>query len=293
MAQTRHRVLVTGAAGKLGKWVCRALADRGHEVRATDQCFNRELPHGAALGDLLDEHFVYRVLTGCDSVVHLGNHPNRFAGPSAQRLLAENTAMNANVFQAAVDLGVGCIVFASSVQVMLRYAGAAHPTPIPVPYLPLDGAAPPDPGNNPYAQSKEFGERMLELHAAQHPGLSTTALRLPMLPLESWVARMTSERGIERQSLNFAECLSHLLLPDAGDLIARVVEKRLPGYHQYFPAVSAHVRNRSVPELVSEMYASAPLKRPLEQLDALVDASEVWRELDWEPSHRMSVTLLD
>ena len=116
----RCSIVVTGATGKLGSAVCRALLDRNWRVRATVRRFAKDFPARITVGDLRDEAFAYRVLEDADTVVHLGNHPNQFAGPSPQRLLSENTAMNANVFHAARDLAVRSIVFASSVQVMLR-----------------------------------------------------------------------------------------------------------------------------------------------------------------------------
>jgi len=109
------RVLVTGAAGKLGSQTVAALARAGHEVRATDMRFRSDLAVPLWPANLLDEHALYPLLEGCEALVHLGNHPNRFAGPSPQRLLAENAAMNANAVYAALDRGVRQIVLASSI----------------------------------------------------------------------------------------------------------------------------------------------------------------------------------
>src|SRR5919201_1715642 len=113
------RILVTGAAGKLGSLTVGALVRAGHEVRATDSRFRGDLAVPLTPLNLLDEHGLYPLLEGCEALVHLGNHPNRFAGPSFQRLLAENTSMNANAFGAALERGVRHVVFASSIQVML------------------------------------------------------------------------------------------------------------------------------------------------------------------------------
>src|SRR5690606_25277279 len=113
------------------------------------------------VGDLCDEYFAHRVVEGVDAVVHLANHPNPVSGPTPQRLLADNVAMNVNVFQAAALLGVRCLVFASSVQAMIRRDRPVHGPPFPIPYLPLDGDLPPNPGLSTYGISKEFGERLL------------------------------------------------------------------------------------------------------------------------------------
>src|SRR5690606_5226888 len=169
------------------------------------------------------------------AVVHLGNHPHAGAGPSRQGILAENTAINANVFYAAADRGVKTIVFASSVQAMLRCSGSRGEGPFEgVPYFPLDGAAPTNPGSNPYGLSKEFGERLLRLACEADDNLSATSLRFPMLPDESWLERIA--QGIHPSSLNWADCITYLPFPEAATLIALVVERNLSGYSQYFPA---------------------------------------------------------
>jgi len=284
-----RKVLVTGATGRLGTAVCKVLLERGHDVRATDQRFAAGFPVRVELGDLRDEWFAYRVIEGCDTVVHLANHPNAFVGPSAQRILAENVTINANVFLASVHLEVGCLVFSSSIQVMLRTQAWHREAPYAIPYLPLDGEAPADPGTNPYALSKEFAERMLRIQADANPGLSATALRLPMLAPERWLERMTARPRVPQEWLNFGECLTFLQHPDGAELVAAVIERRLPGYRQYFPAASIELLNRPVADLIRQHYAHVPLHRPIEQVDGLVDLSAVTREVGWTPQHRLAL----
>lgn len=286
-----RKVLVTGATGHLGTAVCRALIAAGHEVRATDRRFVQDFPTKPLLGDILDEHFVYRAVDGCDAVVHLGNHPNMFAGPSPQQILAENVRMNANVFWAATQLGVTDIVFASSVQVMLRSNGGRREAPYVLPYLPLDGNAPRDPGTNSYAMSKEVGERLLETLCADYPELCATALRFPMLPRDQWATYLRQTRLPSPERMNIGECVTHLLLGDAGKLVCQALLHRKPGYRQYFPAWSIQFRGVSVEELRQKYYAHVPLRCPVEALTELVDLSALKRELDWEPTERIEIQL--
>ncbi len=281
-------VLVTGATGKLGTAACNELLARGYAVRATDRRFVRDFPIRVEIGDLCDEGLAYRLLEGVDAVLHLGNYPNVAAGPSPQRVLSDNTAMNSNVFLAAVDLGVRCVAFASSVQVTAA-RDRLHPGPIfPIPYLPLDGALPRNPGLNCYAQSKEFAERMLELLVEADPELSATAIRFPMLCGEWWVRRQAVARSTPLGWLDFAECTAHLFFEDAARLLADVVARRLPGYHQYFPAQSMLLDGYSVQELVAEHYPRAELRRPLAELTNLIDVSRITAELGWVPTQRLS-----
>jgi nucleoside-diphosphate-sugar epimerase len=289
------KVLVTGAAGKLGSAVCRAMVERGHEVRATDHQYRRDLPVPLTLADLRDDLVAYRLLEGCDAVAHLANHPNLFAGPSPQNILAENTAMNANVFRASVDLGIRRIAFASSIQAMLRVPdGTRAGVPYPIPFLPLDGTAPANPGSNFYGLSKEFGERMLQEFALAEPKSAFTALRFPALMSEHWLPRYSGGgKPVPRARVPFGELFSYLMLSDAGEVVVSVLEREAPGYHQYFPAQTLEVRGYSAPRLIREFYGHVPLQRPLDEIETLVDISLLRDAVGWVPKHRSSIEFED
>ncbi len=287
------KVLVTGAAGRLGSVVCSHLLRAGHEVKAVDHRHRQGLDFKLTYADLRDETQVYGLLDGCDAVAHLGNHPNLVSGPSPQRILVENTAMNANVFRGAFDLGIRRIVFASSVQAIIKIPnGMRAEPPYEIPYLPLDGSVTTNPGPNFYALSKEFGERMLEELSAVEPALAATAIRFPVLVGDHWFERFTAGgKPAARSTFNFGEVLGYLTFPDAADLVRAALEKQRPGYHQYYPAQTLEVRGVSVPDLIREFYPGVPLRRPIEEIDTLVDLSGLHAALGWAPKHRVVVEL--
>ena len=182
------------------------------------------------------------------------------------------------------------LVFSSSIQVMVTSDGTGA-TPEAIPYLPLDGDAPPAPGLNPYALSKHLAEELLRVTARIEPELCITALRYPMLVSASFERRLLAEGGrARRELLHLGEATAHLRFEDAAELIGAVLARPVPGYRQYFPAQTLHVTNLSVPELVQRVYPGVPRKRPLASIDDLVDAGRLERELDWRhDSERLKV----
>ncbi len=284
------KVLVTGASGRLGSVVCQKLSAEGHEVLGTDQRFVSGLGVPLRLADLREAHAVYPLLEGQEAVVHLGNIPNLIVGTSPQAVLGDNMSMNANVFRAAVDLGVKRIVFASSLQAMIRLEEGRPPEPpYGVPYFPLDGDAPANPGHNFYGLSKEFGERTLRIIAERFPELCCTSLRFPMLAGEWFLNRVKQPWAVS--ALNLCEGLTYFHFSDAAALIARVLERQQPGYHQYFPAQAVELAGYTPARILAEFFPDTPLRRPRETITSLVDLSAIERDFGFSPTPPLTIQL--
>ncbi len=281
------RVLVTGGAGRLGSAVCRALAEAGLDARAVDRTYNRDLPVPLEVADLLEPVGLYRLLEGCEAVVHLANHPHAHVGLPAQQLYAENVTMDANVFQAACEVGVRRLVFSSSVQ---AFAGSrtheddGEDEPSCLPYLPLDGDLPPCPGNA-YALSKEAGEAQMRYYARLHEELSCTAVRFPFIMTDRY-RRYYRRHGRSfrgRVFGNLDEGFSYITDNDAASLVLAVLERQGPGYHQLFPAAPDTYLQMPIPEIVERFYPHVPLRVPAQEMDSLVDTAGIRDTLGWEP----------
>ncbi|HXK17282.1 MAG TPA: NAD(P)-dependent oxidoreductase [Polyangiaceae bacterium] len=284
------KILVTGATGRLGTLVCKELFRRGHDVLGTDKRFASELAVPLQLADLRQAEAIYPLLEGREALVHLGNIPSLGAGSKAQVVLSDNVAMNANVFRAAVDQGVRRIVFASSLQAMIRLEeGRAADAPLTVPYFPLDGAAPTNPGHNFYGLSKEFGERMLRILSERFPELICTALRFPMLTGDWFHER--AQAPLSPSALNLCEALTYLDFPDAATLVALVLERQGPGYHQYFPAQTVNVAGYTPSRILAEFFPDTPLRRPAGQIESLVDLSLLEQDFGFRPGPPLTIRL--
>ncbi len=276
------RVVVTGGAGGLGSAVCRVLADAGLDVRAVDRVHTRDLPVPLEILDLLDGHGVYHVLEGGDAVVHLANHPNPFGHLPPQQLYADNVAMDMNVFQAAADLGIRKLLFASSVQ---AFAGDRTTDdlsrPSCLPYVPLDGNLPTRPRNT-YALSKEAGEQQLKYFLSLDPGLCCVAFRFPVLVTPGhmqWFRRM-GLRG-RRFASNPDEGFGYLSVEDAGRLVLAVLQKLPPGYHQLLPAAPDNFLELSAKEIAAKFYPGVPVRKSLEGLRTVIDTSAITEQTGW------------
>jgi nucleoside-diphosphate-sugar epimerase len=265
------KVLVTGATGKLGVYVCRALIDAGYSVRATDKSDRRrQLPRNLELADLLDRSSCYRLVAAADAVVHLANYSDMVIKDN-QKLFNENVAINMNIFQAAQEAGVKTMIFSSSIQVL---GGHGY-----LPYLPLDGDAPASP-DNAYALSKLVGEIMLQYFAKAH--MNCIAVRFPWLidpVIKRKRHRYKSADGTRSDSI-----FSYLSFSDAANLIVAIVRTSLPGFRIYMPA---HPNNRlglTPADVIKRYYPHVFLRCPLKEINALVDISRIEAETGWCPT---------
>ncbi len=275
------KVLLTGAAGRLGRPTIQALINRKHRVVATDRIYRKTLGNEYVVADLTDLDKAYALLQSVDAVVHLANHPHA-TDPDLCATYHNNTTVNANITQAAAELGLKRIVYASSITVATghRLAGPTQ-TPSALPYLPLDGAMPPNPAT-PYALSKLAGEQALEM-VCKHRGMTGIALRLPYLVGDDQLAAMKQARfDTPPPGTPLDEGFSYLTYADAAALMAACLEAKLTGYRCYLPATTDNFMKLPVDKIVTDYFGGVPLNGSL-PAQSLVDISRVTADTGWQP----------
>lgn len=188
------KILITGAAGKVGSFLTGGLAGRYDcvltDIRQPDDAHG--YPFIAA--DISDLEAVRAVCKGIDTVVHLAADPNRKA--TWESLLPRNIIGTYNVFQAALEAGCRRIVFASTINVVDGY-----PPDVQVhTHMPV---RPP----NLYGATKAWGEAVGRFYADQH-GLSVICLRFGAVAVKEGKAE-TLPSGLPRSPAFFSIVLTY------------------------------------------------------------------------------------
>ena len=181
-ARSVQKILLTGAAGRIGTYLRERLGARfdfsGIDRRPVDGL-------DSTVANLTDHDAVLGAMQGIDTVVHLAAEPRHTPDIWWDVLLPDNIVATANVFEAARQAGVGRVVFFSSMHVVGMYErdepwssiangdyGDLDPTDVPL--VTHEAPARPD---GPYAASKIFGESLGRYYAEEF-GMTVICIRL-------------------------------------------------------------------------------------------------------------------
>jgi nucleoside-diphosphate-sugar epimerase len=158
------RILITGAAGRIGTQLTRQLANR-YDLVLTDRIPIVDARGCTVIpGDIADIECVRQMVQGIDVVIHLAANPDEYA--DWDRLLQPNIIGLYNIFAAADAAKCRRVIFASSIHAVMGYpADVQVCTTMPVRPLDLYGA------------TKAWGEAVARYYADQR-GLSAICLRL-------------------------------------------------------------------------------------------------------------------
>jgi uronate dehydrogenase len=176
------RVLLTGAAGSIGRVLSVGLSDRGHEVVGLDLVPQPDGVDGAwHTADCADPDAVADVFeaeSSLDAVVHMAGHPEELSLPDS---LTSHVVTTAALLDAMVERGVRRLVYGGSNHAVGRTPRAGLPEGL----LTAETRLRPDTF---YGVAKASAETLMSLYADRH-GLDVVSCRIGSFRAEPTTTR--------------------------------------------------------------------------------------------------------
>lgn len=257
------RVLVTGAAGVIGRCAVRHLAEQGMKVTA--------LP-----GDATDESGVGAAVAGCDAVVHLAALAHPSLG-TPREVFTNNVVATFTVLAQAAVHGVRRVVLASSINAFGIPMNPAGPLPA---YFPLDEDLPIDIGDA-YSLSKQVDEHSAAM-AARAWGLEVVALRFPLVKSQAELRSFAASAAEDPASM-MRTGWSYLTVDDAARAIEAALVAPLTGAHVVGLSAADTLLAEPTQSLVDTYARDVPCRRTFVGREALIDTGRARELLGFEP----------
>lgn len=276
------KILITGAAGLIGKEVTKGLVAAGHDVLATDLVMDDLSPaQKFVVGDLVSADFISQLDFHCDAIVHLGSIP-RPGIESDEKVLHNNVMGTYNVFANAAENNVPLVIYASSLSIY----GFAWSTGTSPDYVPVDEKHPLHHFES-YALSKEVNERSADMWANRSK-TAFVGLRIPHTHTNlvfTELAQKIRERDkviLEQGAKIF---WAYLDLRDAVQGILTVIDKGAQGSKTYNFAAPDTYAPKPTREMMAEFHPTSKIASSLSGYDSIIDCSEWHADFGYEPQH--------
>ena len=272
-------IVVTGAAGRLGRRVVQLLADQNKEVLATDQVAADDLPAEFVRCNLMDQKAVEGILKEAEAVVHMGAIPGPLRA-EPRFIFENNVAADFNVMMSAAELGLRRVVFSSSAFGM----GWAHDGNAFVPlYLPLDEEHPMMPFE-PYGLTKQVGEdigRMIARNSSTTVvSLRFTNVALPEVQAEFPWPAPTPENPLTLVMWAYADAR------DVAEAHVLALDAEIEQYEAFMIAQPSSRFEEPTIDLVKNNFGDrVEIREGLSGTASVIRTEKAQRMLGWRPRH--------
>lgn len=301
----RPRVIVTGGSGKLGRAVVSLLAQQHHwEVISLDlrrpptatedgkgglggayRLVEVDLEDmGAVLETFMATDMAYGSVGGpaVDAVVHLAALPSP-GQTNSSRQFRTNTMSTYNVLEAARKLGIKNIVLASSetlIGIPLAQDGCHDPAALPI--AETHERRP----ESAYSLSKLVGETLAEQFVRWDPTLKIVSLRFSniMVGPQDYADFEGWQDDPFKRSWN---AWGYIDARDGAQAVAKSLEKKDVGHHQYLIAAADTCMRTSNEELVKKCFPGVEWTRREGEgpRETLLSIEKARRELGYAPEY--------
>jgi nucleoside-diphosphate-sugar epimerase len=275
-------IVVTGGSGKAGRFCVSELVDHGYELCNVDQVSGSDPSIPFSQVDLTDFGQTMAALSAIDErvqkvtgIVHLAAIPAPGRAPN-HVIFETNTISTYNVFEAARQLQIKNIVWASSETVL------GLPFDIPPPYVPVDEEYPGRP-ETAYSLSKLVGEEMAKQFCRWDPELKIIGLRLSNVMSPEDYARFPGFQDDARKRK--WNVWSYIDARDAAQAFRLALEVDLKGAEVFIIANADTVMLRDNKGLLAEVFPDVTQKGSFGPNDSLFSIEKARRVLKYEPKY--------
>jgi nucleoside-diphosphate-sugar epimerase len=275
-------IVVTGGSGKAGRACIQDLLAHQYEVASVDLARPSDPNLLFSRADLTDFGQTVAALSGIDervrnvtAVVHLAAIPAPGLATNAVTF-ATNTISTYNVFEAARQLGIKNVVWASSETVL------GLPFDTPPPYVPIDEEYPGRP-ESAYSLSKLVGEEMAKQFCRWDPELKIIGLRFSNIMEPEDYARFAGfQDDARKRKWNF---WGYIDARDAAQAIRLALDAKIKGAEVFIIANADSVMRRDNQGLLKEVFPNVPHKRSFDPNETLLAIDKARTVLGYKPSH--------
>ena len=275
-------IVVTGGSGKAGRACIQDLLAHHYEVASVDLVRPGDPNLTFSRVDLTDFGQTVAALSGIDervrnvtAVVHLAAIPAPGLATNAVTF-ATNTISTYNVFEAARQLGIKNVVWASSETVL------GLPFETPPPYVPIDEEYPGRP-ESAYSLSKLVGEEMAKQFCRWDPELKIIGLRFSnIMEPEDYTRFPGFQDDARKRKWN---CWGYIDARDAAQAIRLALESKIKGAEVFIIANADSVMERDNHELLKEVFSDVPHKRSFGPNETLLSIDKARAVLGYKPNH--------
>ncbi|HEY0475212.1 MAG TPA: NAD(P)-dependent oxidoreductase [Kribbella sp.] len=280
---TGRRVLVTGAAGRIGSVTTRHLTELGALVTALTIVEDPSLKSDrVVIGDTRSEDDVRVALDGVDLVVHLAALAHPTSG-TPYDVYCTNVVSTFNVLAQAGALGIDRAVVASSIN---AYGVPFNPNDVLPAYYPLDEKIPSDVADW-YSLSKQNDENTARM-AWRHWGIDVVSFRFPHVNSAEMLRRQADGHK-EDPARGVREGWSYLDTRDAAYAIELGLTAQLSGAHKFFVAAGTTNAPYETEALLDAFAPEVPRLRRFVGREVPIDLTAARTVLGFQAQHELDL----
>ncbi|CUI32949.1 NAD-dependent epimerase/dehydratase family protein [Cognatishimia activa] len=282
------KVAVTGGSGGAGNAVIKHLVKHGYECVNLDINAPKEEHCPFIQVEVTDYKATLAAMEGCDAVVHFAGDPRPDADHwEGEHRFNNNTTCVFNVFQAAMQLGIKRVVWASSETIFGFPFEKNAPLSVPA-YEDAPGTP-----QTAYAISKAASEDIAEMFAELYR-MTFVGLRLSNVLYDDpdHPQNFQSIPGYwEDVNSRRFNTWGYIHSEDSAEAVRLSLETDLSGANVYTIAADDNIMNISTQDILDQVWPGLKVDPDLPRRVAFLNSDKAKRELGWEPKHTWASVL--